>query len=121
MVQLGTVGLPITAVVVALVNLSLPFVVKLFVIYVEVHKSLTSEQRSMMLKLVLARMVNSAFLLYISTEWPTSFTETALGQVCCCCHCVVVYYMLSACKQDVTTTSRHTTTVLPSLESIFGR
>ncbi len=97
-IQLGTTALPITALVIALVNASLPYILKLFVIYLEVHKSLTSEQKSMMLKLVMARMVNSAILLYLSTNWVTSFTQNALGQVCCCCHVFITFLVHARCK-----------------------
>ncbi len=63
------------------VNASLPWALKFFVFFIEVHKSLTTEQASMMLKLVVARMVNTAILLYISTEWVDSFTDNSFGQV----------------------------------------
>ncbi len=89
--RIGTTLLPITALVIALVNASLPYVLKIFVIYMEVHKSLTSQQKSMMFKLVMARMVNSAILLYLSTNWVNSFTQSALGQVCCCCRVFITF------------------------------
>ncbi len=69
------------ALVVFAVNASLPWAVKFLVFVIEIHKSLTTQQASMMLKLVVARMVNTAILLYISTNWVESFTKNALGQV----------------------------------------
>jgi hypothetical protein len=46
-----------------------------------VHKSVVSLQSSMMLKLVIARAVNSAILLYLATPFLSKFDEAVLYQV----------------------------------------
>lgn len=50
-------------------------------ILAEEHKSLTHVQASMMFKLVVARGINSACLLFIITEYTKRFEEKALVQV----------------------------------------
>lgn len=47
----------------------------------EKHKSLTHVQASMMLKLVIARGINSGFLIFIITKYEELNKETALVQV----------------------------------------
>ncbi|CAM9754098.1 unnamed protein product [Scytosiphon promiscuus] len=58
----------IAALFVALVNALLPLVIRVLTLAIEVHKSLTQLQASMMFKLVTARAINSAFLLFIITS-----------------------------------------------------
>ncbi|CAM9883738.1 unnamed protein product, partial [Ectocarpus fasciculatus] len=58
----------IAAIFVALVNALLPLVIRVLTLSIELHKSLTQMQASMMFKLVTARAINSAFLLFIITS-----------------------------------------------------
>ncbi|CBJ28310.1 conserved unknown protein [Ectocarpus siliculosus] len=58
----------IAAIFVALVNALLPLVIRVLTLTIEQHKSLTQMQASMMFKLVTARAINSAFLLFIITS-----------------------------------------------------
>ncbi|CAN0191938.1 unnamed protein product [Discosporangium mesarthrocarpum] len=59
----------------------LPVVVRTLTIVIERHKSLTDLQASMMFKLVITRMVNSAFLLYLVTPIKEQLTVELMQSV----------------------------------------
>mmetsp|Transcript_5867 Transcript_5867/g.8808 ORF Transcript_5867/g.8808 Transcript_5867/m.8808 type:complete len:978 (+) Transcript_5867:167-3100(+) len=70
-----------TALFIAFVNGALPVFMKIITYFVEVHTNVVSLQSSMMIKLVLARSINSAVLLYIASPFEDIFTENVLSQV----------------------------------------
>ncbi|CAM9490348.1 unnamed protein product [Pylaiella littoralis] len=71
----------IGAIFVALVNALLPLVIRVLTLAIEVHKSLTQMQASMMFKLVTARAINSAFLLFIITSDTEQLEEGTLTKI----------------------------------------
>ncbi|CAM9629055.1 unnamed protein product [Scytosiphon promiscuus] len=58
----------LAAIFIAIINAVLPLVIRALTLIVEVHKSSTQRQASMMFKLVVSRSINSAFLLFIITS-----------------------------------------------------
>ncbi|CAM9582421.1 unnamed protein product, partial [Ectocarpus sp. 12 AP-2014] len=71
----------IAAIFVALVNALLPLVIRVLTLAIEQHKSLTQMQASMMFKLVTARAINSAFLLFIITSDEEQLESDTLTKV----------------------------------------
>eukprot|EP00752_Nemacystus_decipiens_P004462 g4075.t1 len=71
----------IAAIFVALVNAVLPLVIRILTLAIEVHKSLTQMQASMMFKLVTARAINSAFLLFIITSDEDQLKDQTLTKI----------------------------------------
>ncbi|CAM9375034.1 unnamed protein product, partial [Chrysoparadoxa australica] len=71
----------LSAIFISVVNGLLPFIMKQITWNLEIHKSSTDLQFSMMLKLVAARCVNSAFLLWLSTSFEDQFSEETITEV----------------------------------------
>jgi hypothetical protein len=69
------------AIFISCLNALLPIVMKFITLQFERHKSVTEKQASLMRKLVVARMINSAILLYASTSLPDTFQESELLQI----------------------------------------
>ena len=71
----------LVAIFIAIVNAMLPAVLKLMTQLVEIHTTERDVQKSMLLKLVVARCVNSAILIYVATSYEDTFGEQSLGQM----------------------------------------
>eukprot|EP00611_Tribonema_gayanum_P002873 TRINITY_DN121_c1_g1_i4.p1 TRINITY_DN121_c1_g1~~TRINITY_DN121_c1_g1_i4.p1 ORF type:complete len:1018 (-),score=374.78 TRINITY_DN121_c1_g1_i4:750-3803(-) len=70
-----------TAIFISVVNALLPVLMKLMTWCVEVHSSAGALQGSMMVKLVIARSINSAILLFIASPFDETLADTTLDQV----------------------------------------
>eukprot|EP00752_Nemacystus_decipiens_P002303 g2179.t1 len=71
----------LAAIFIAIINAVLPLIIRALTLVVEVHKSVTQRQASMMFKLVIARAINSAFLLFIITSDTEQFQANTLTKI----------------------------------------
>ena len=71
----------LVAVFIAIVNAMLPALIRLMTTLVEVHITERDVQKSMLLKLVIGRCINSAILIYVATEYNDTFGEGSLVQM----------------------------------------
>jgi hypothetical protein len=66
---------------IALTNAMLPLLIKIATQTIEIHDNRNSLQLSMLVKLVIARCVNTAVLIYVATNFEDTFTEDSLQQM----------------------------------------
>mmetsp|Transcript_20765 Transcript_20765/g.29851 ORF Transcript_20765/g.29851 Transcript_20765/m.29851 type:complete len:963 (-) Transcript_20765:164-3052(-) len=74
-------GNVIVAIFISLVNASLPATLKFITQTFEVHISERHVQSSMLIKLVAARCINSALLIYIATDYKDTFGQDSIQQM----------------------------------------
>lgn len=71
----------LVSIFISLTNASLPLLIKTATQMLEIHTNKNSLQLSMLLKLVVARCVNTAVLIYVATKFEDTFTEDSLQQM----------------------------------------
>ena len=74
-------GNVLVAIFIAIVNALLPAIIKIMTQSVEVHITERDVQKSMLLKLVIGRCINSAILIYVATKYDETFGEGSLLQM----------------------------------------
>ena len=71
------------AIFVSLLNGGLPFTLKKLTLAMEVHVDEGDVQNSILNKLMIARCLNTAVLMYVVTNYEAQFGEANLAQVSC--------------------------------------
>ena len=71
----------LVSIFISLTNAALPLVIKTATQMLEIHTNKNSLQLSMLLKLVIARCVNTAVLIYVATNFEDTFTEDSLQKM----------------------------------------
>jgi len=71
----------LVAVFISVVNALLPAIIKVMTQSVEVHVTERDVQKSMLMKLVIGRCINSAILIYVATKYDETFGESSLLQM----------------------------------------
>lgn len=74
-------GNVLVAIFISIVNAMLPAIIRLMTTLVEVHITERDVQKSMLLKLVIGRCINSAILIYVATQYSETFGEGSLLQM----------------------------------------
>ena len=71
----------VAAIAVSLINGALPYTLKVITLKLEVHKDEGDVQTSILRKLMVARCLNTAVLMYVVTSHNAQFSKANLGQV----------------------------------------
>ena len=71
----------VAAIAVSLINGALPYTLKVITLKLEVHKDEGDVQTSILRKLMVARCLNTAVLMYVVTSHTAQFSKANLGQV----------------------------------------
>lgn len=71
----------LVSIFISLTNAALPLIIKTATQVLEIHTNRNSLQLSMLLKLVVARCVNTAVLIYVATNFEDTFTEDSLQKM----------------------------------------
>jgi hypothetical protein len=74
-------GNVLVSIFISLTNAMLPLIIKTSTQMFEIHANRNTLQLSMLLKLVVARCVNTAVLIYVATSFEDTFTEDSLQQM----------------------------------------
>lgn len=69
------------AIFISVINALLPTFFKMMTLLVEVHYTARNVQASMLLKLVIARCINSAILIYVVTPFENTFSQESLLRI----------------------------------------
>ena len=77
----GTIAQVLVALFISGMNAGLPVGIRMLTQIVEAHSSETDSQRSVLLKLIVARCMNSAVLIYVLTPWHSQFSLENMRQI----------------------------------------
>ena len=77
----GTVAELLVALFISGMNAGLPVGIRMLTQIVEAHSSETGSQRSVLWKLIIARCMNSAVLIYVLTPWHSQFSLENMRQI----------------------------------------
>ena len=77
----GTIAQLLVALFISGMNAGLPIFIRMLTQIVEAHSSETGSQRSVLTKLIIARCMNSAVLIYVLTPWHSQFSLENMRQI----------------------------------------